>query len=477
MSNSLWGEEFVVEDTKEVAKKISKKIKNPETVSKTKKSKKKDIPLEEKMNIIRAEVYRILGKYKENTVTIRSREDLTKYIDAAIENGEIAIDTETNNSLDPLTCKLMGPCIYTPGQKNAYIPINHISPITGELLPNQLTEKDIREEFLRLVNTKIIMHNGKFDYKVIKCTCDVELEIYWDTMVGAKVLDENESAGLKQQYISKIDNSIEKYSIEHLFEDVEYALFEPELFALYAATDAFMTYKLYKYQIEEFNKPGNERLYNLFREVETPLTPIIAEMELRGVAIDLEYSKRLSKKFHKVLDKLYGDLEVEARKLDDKIAKWRQTPEANLKTTIKGKPQKSKNEQLTTPINFNSSTQLAILLYDVLGIDSVDKKSPRSTSEDSLKAISEKIDLPILNTILSIRGMEKLLGTYVDKIPTILSPRDGRLHGEFLQFGADTGRFSSKNPNLQNIPARGDNSVRRMFKATEGYTFVGSDYS
>lgn len=150
------------------------------------------------------------------------------------------------------------------------------------------------------------------------------------------------------------------------------------------------------------------------------------------------------------------------------INKWRQTPEANEEHYKDGKRQKTKNEQLTTPMNIGSPTQLAILFYDILKIEPFNKKTPRSTGEAALKKIEK--DIPIAKIILKIRGVEKLLGTYIDKIPTILSPRDGRLHGEFLQFGADTGRFSSKNPNLQNIPARGDITVRRMFTASEEYS-------
>ena len=244
---SLWGDDFNVTPEPQKQKKIIEKAAKPQkvktTTEKVIKSKSSSVSIHDKLRLIKEEVLRILGVYKDQTVVIRTREELTKYIDAAIVNGEIAIDTETNNSLVPLTCKLMGPCIYTPGQKNAYIPINHVDPDTRELLPNQLTEQDIKEEFLRLTDTKIIMHNGKFDYEVILCTCDVELEIYWDTMIASRILDENERANLKQQYISKIDPSIEKYSIEQLFEGVEYAIVDPEIFALYAATDAFMTYK------------------------------------------------------------------------------------------------------------------------------------------------------------------------------------------------------------------------------------------
>ena len=143
------------------------------------------------------------------------------------------------------------------------------------------------------------MHNGKFDYEVIKCTCGVKLDMYWDTMIAAKVLDENErSAGLKQQYIEKIDPSIEKYSIDHLFKGVEYAVVKPEVFALYAATDSMMTYKLYMWQKERFEIKGHERIYNLFLNIEMPIVEVAAEMELTGVEVDQEYSKRLSEKYH-----------------------------------------------------------------------------------------------------------------------------------------------------------------------------------
>ena len=129
------------------------------------------------------------------------------------------------------------------------------------------------------------------------------LKIYWDTLIGAKVLDENEkSAGLKQQYIQKIDPSVEKYSIDHLFENVEYAAVDPDIFALYAATDAMMTYKLYKWQKDQFMQPENSGIYKLFRDIEMPLVAVLAEMELKGIEVDQEYADLLSKKFHRRLD-------------------------------------------------------------------------------------------------------------------------------------------------------------------------------
>lgn len=453
MAGSLWGEAFEIK--KAPPKKIINKVNNPKDASKVLKRtlKSNNVSIEEKLNTIKLEVERVLGRYEGNTQVITTRDEFTKYINAAIENGEIAIDTETNNSLDPITCKLMGPCIYTPGQKNAYIPINHVDPKTLERLPNQLTEKDVYEELNRCNDIKIITHNGKFDYEVLKCTTGYKMNVYWDSMIAAKMLDENElSAGLKQQYIDKIDSSIEKYSIDHLFKDVEYAVVDPKLFALYAATDAFMTYQLYKYQEEQLNKVGNEGINYVFHNIEMPVLEVVAELELTGVCIDTEYSKRLSNKYHKMIDEVDAKINAEILKYTDQIEAWRLTPEANHKELSK-KPnihgeytlQKSKNEQLANPPQISSPQQFAILLYDVLQTPVVDKKSPRGTGEEIL----EKIGTPLCKLVLQKRGLDKLIGTYIDKLPECINKKDNRLHAKFNSVEARTGRFSSSEPNLR----------------------------
>ena len=342
----------------------------------------------------------------------------------------------------------------------------------------QCTEEDVKYQLARVDNLKTIYHNGKFDVEVLYFTCGIKLHIYWDTMIGARLLDENERASLKQQYISKIDPSIEKYSIEHLFEGVDYELFTPELFSLYAATDAFMTYKLYEWQLEKFESKGNERLYNLFRTVEMSVLPAVIDMELIGVCIDTKYCERLKKKYDKQLNKISAEISKELEKYQPEIAKWASTPEANQKQKNKAGEYagKSKLEQLDDPINIDSPTQFAILLYDILKAPIVDTKSARGTGEKILEKILEKRNIPLCKLILEKRGLKKLLSTYVEKMPLCISPRDNRLHAHFNQIGADTGRFSSSDPNLQNIPAHED-SIRMMFVASEGYTMVGSDYS
>ena len=121
-------------------------------------------------------------------------------------------------------------------------------------------------------------------------------------------------------------------------------------------------------------------------------------------------------------------------------------------------------------MNLASPTQLAILLYDVLKIKAVSQKSPRGTGEDILK----KINLPICDLILEERGLLKLINTYIDKLPECISERDGRLHAHFNQYGAATGRFSSSDPNLQNIPSA-NNEIRLMFTATKNEDIITFD--
>lgn len=465
--NSLWGQEFKLPN-KSNRDKIIQKANNPKKIKTVEQSlKSKNVNIEDKLTLIKQNVERILGEYSPNTSVIKTKEELTEYVDRAIMNGVIAVDTETDNSLDPLTCKLMGLCIYTPGMKSAYVPVNHINLKTRERLSWQLTEQDVKDELDRLSNTKIIMHNGKFDYQVLHCTCNCDLEIYWDTMIASKILDENEkSAGLKQQFIDKIDNSIEKYSIDHLF-NVEYAVVDPKLFALYAATDAYMTYKLYEWQIKELTKSENDNLMSLFMTIEMPVVKVSANMELTGVCLDLEYTERLSKKYHKLYDEVHEELLKELDKLRPQIEAWRNTPEAKII-----KQGKTNSDRLEFPPNISSPTQLSILLYDVLKVAVVDKRHPRGTGVDILKAIN----LPICKLILKERELLKLINTYIDALPEKVSERDGRLHCHFNQYGAGTGRFSSSDPNLQNIPSH-NNEIRMMFTASPGNILIGSDYS
>ena len=509
--DSLWGDEYLEVSSEEERLKdsaILKKIKNPKEIQKEKKVS-SSLSFADKMLVIRSEVTKILGKHKEDTILITTKEDLAKYIDKAIENGIVAIDTETNNSLDPITCKLMGPCIYTYGMKQAYIPVNHVNYVTKERLPNQLTEEDIKEQFMRLkvLKTKIVFHNASFDIRVIQCTCGIELDCYWDTLIASQILNENEGASLKEQYMLHIDPNHGKYDIESLFEGEKYAYIDPALFALYAATDAMMTLKLYDYQLKEFQKPENAEIFSVYMEKEIPDIPVVKDMELTGIEVDLEYAKRLSKKYHRILNQYDIPIQQELAKLKPLVDAWRQTEAANWRPKtycskevelsakknkkeweklLKSYPYsdeegiykcgKSKNEQLEDPISISSSAQLAILLYDVLGVPVFNKKKPRSVDKNTLPIIAEECDVPLVDLILEQKAFKTLVNNFIDKIPSLVNPKTGRIHCNFNQVGTVTGRFSCSDPNLQQIPSK-NHEVRLMFKARDGYVLVGSDFS
>lgn len=170
---SLWGPEFeiVSNDTK-----VLDKIDNPQNIKKAISSKKVDI--EDKMLLIEAEVNRILGKYKYDTLVIKTEEELIEYINKAIENKIVAIDTETNNTLNTFDCKLMGLCLYTPGMKNAYIPVNHVDRLTNERLSWQITEEQIKKQLQRIKDNNVyeVYHNAVFDIEVIYTTCGIKLK-------------------------------------------------------------------------------------------------------------------------------------------------------------------------------------------------------------------------------------------------------------------------------------------------------------
>lgn len=477
LDEGLWGSDFQVpeKEKKEKVKKVIEKATKPKDVKveTVKAIKKAALTLDERLKLITDEVYRVLGKQVENTVCLRSKEALHDYISKCIENGRIAIDTETNNSLDPVTCKIMGLCLYTPGEKQAYVPVNHRNKDTKELLGDQVSESEIKEELERIVaaNTYVVMHNGKFDYAVLKCTCNFICPMHWDTMIGAKLLDENKfdrgAAGLKSMYVNLIDPEQEKYDIEHLFKDVEYADVDPEVFALYAATDSLLTDKIYLWEKERFDLAENSDILNIATKIEMPAVTVISEMEMAGMEVDLEYGQLLSNKYHKILEGIDAKIADELKTLQPKVDAWKLTPDANAaQKNRSGKDGKSKVEQLEDPINLGSPSQLAILFYDILKAPVVNTEKPRSTGEEDLKAIAEKLNLDICKLILERREIVKLLSTYIDTIPELAQRwPDHRVRTHFNQYGAATGRLSSSDPiNFQNIPSH-NKEIRMLFKA------------
>jgi len=448
--------------------KLIKKISNNTSFKSTGVTIKGGGGLLEKIAKINAVINKSLDKYADKYDIIREENKFEQYIDKCIENNAVAIDTETN-SLDPITCIIAGMSLYTPGEKAIYTPINHISYITSIKIENQLSVEFIKEQLLRLKenNVKIIMFNAKFDIRVIKHQIGITLTAYWDGYIAARLLNENEDEnGLK--YLHKkycLDNQGDAFSYDSLFEGIPFIYIPINTGYLYAARDAEITYELFKFQepfltcqdYDETNK-GLDKLSYVFREIEMALIDIVIEMEDTGINLDMEFIEKLSKKYNNELEDIKKEFNEEYLKYKDKILDYKNK-------------QGSKNK-LEEPINIASSTQIAIFLYDILNLKSVDKKDPRGTGEPIL----QKINHPVVKIILKYREVTKLLSTYVDKMPNNLNPKTNRIHASFNQNGTDTGRFSSSNPNMQNIPSH-NKDIRKIFKATDGYLMISSDYS
>ena len=420
------------------------------------------------INTIKAMVEKNLGKYKDDYVIITDIQDLHDYITRCIHNKVVSIDTETTG-LDPLLDEIVGICIYTPEEKPAYIPINHVSYVTGVKVDNQLSKDVILNEFERLEYVDIIMFNAKFDIRVLRNQLgwkDAHCE--WDAYLASRLMNENEeSKGLKalhKKYV--LDGREDEFSFDALFKGVTADKIPVNTFYLYAAHDAIVTYELYEYQkqfmyydrtCDNEARNGMNGVSWVFFNIEMPCVKVVCDMEDNGVKFDFEYQQKLSEKYNKLLEEKTQEFYKCCSMYDKEIEEYKR---------------KNINHKLDTPINIGSPTQIAILLYDILKIEPPDAKSPRGTGE----AILQKIDNPIAKAILDFREMSKLVSTYIDKLPNCVNPKDGRIHCSFNQYGADTGRFSSSDPNLQNIPSR-NHDIRKMFVASDGYVLMSSDYS
>ena len=410
----------------------------------------------DKINTINAEVHKYLGKFKNKIKVIYTKRELAELIDLAIANGIISIDTETT-SLDPITCELVGVCLYTPTSFYTYVPVGHRSYITDNRIDEQITIEDLKEELERLVNVKQIYHNAKYDIRVLHWQLGIDFQPYWDTMIAAKLLNENESMALKYQYAKYIEKSSKDYDFDTLFKGIDFRNVPIETAAMYAGADPYITFKLYEFQKQFIGTEKYKGITNVFFNIEMPLIPVIADMENTGICIDREYANMLSLEYHQKLDEC-------EKKVYEEINKYAE----NINDYINNNP----NNKLSNPISISSPTQLAILLYDILKVNVVDKEKPRGTGEEILL----KIDNPICKAVLEYRGIAKLINTYIDKLPNTTNPKTGKIHASFNQYGADTGRFSSSDPNLQNIPSH-DKRIRKMFVASEGCVLVGSDFS
>ena len=408
-----------------------------------------------------------LGKYKEKYQIIQTEEALKEFVDNVIEFGAVSIDTETTG-LDPMQDTIAGICVYSPNQKSAYIPLNHISYITEMVVPNQLPSDVVRSEFQRFLDEKvqIIMFNADFDIRVLRHGIGLK-DIYctWDCYLAQRLLNENEDSNalkkVHQKYV--LNGQEDAFTFEELFKGIPFTMIPLQTAYLYAAHDPEITYELFEYQHrfirEDSPREDMRKIYKLFTEIEMPCVPVVADMEDNGILFDFDYNAKLKEKYHKLLDEREAEFHKSYKKYEKKIEEYRK-----------------KNGKLERPINIKSTDQLAILLYDIIGLepyyDKHKKKEVRTTREDYLVTL----DSDVARAILKYREFSTIVDTFIDKMPNCVNQNDGRVHCKFNQYGARTGRFSSSDPNMQNIPSH-NKDIRKMFTASPGYVLMSADYS
>lgn len=417
---------------------------------------------------IKAITEKNLGKYRDEYQVIRDKEVIHDFITECIGNQYISIDTETSG-LDPMRDTLAGIGTYTYGQKSAYIPLNHISYITNEKVDNQLPVEFVRYEFKRLFAKKpdVDMFNAPFDIRFLRNQAGIDTAYCtWDSSIGSRLLNENEPAkNLKALYNKYCCNGEEDvFRFDDLFKGIPFTLIPIDIGYLYSAHDPYITSRYCDYQrpFLTMNNPSCiehnlQQVAWVFHNIEMPIVDVVCDMEDTGVLFDFKYNEELKSKYHNLLEEKSAEFTVACNNLKDKIDSYRQ---------------KTPNCKLSNPINIDSPSQLSILFYDIMKVPVVDVKSPRGTGVNILKQMNNSV----AKIVLEYRAISKLVSTYIDKLPECVNPDDGRIHCKFNQYGADTGRFSSSDPNLQNIPSH-NKDIRKMFIAGDSNVLLSSDFS
>lgn len=441
----------------------SKAVKKASKKSSPKKSKANNIITQ--IEKIRVDVETNLAEYKDDFITITDEEKLIKYLKASAKNGVIAIDTETTG-LDALRDGIVGVGIYTPKKKTAYIPINHVSYINGSRIKNQLDEGVVQkalDKYLPKI-TEIIMFNANFDLRVLRNLLGVKnVRCTWDCYLAARLMNENEpSSGLKplhSKYVLR--GRKDAFSYGDLFKGINFAFVPIDIGAIYASHDPKVTYELYAYQKKYLNYE-NMNLKDVawvFHNIEMPCVEPTIAMEDTGVRFDFAYNEKLKKKYHKLLDERQKQFNDVCKEYEEDILRYIKRAGDSCK--------------LEYPVNIKSPGQLAILLYDIIRIEPLrDKRTKqpiRSTNEATLQALKH----PLADAILDYREFSTIVGTFIDTLPTWVH-EDGRVHCKFNQCGARTGRFSSEEPNMQNLPSK-LKDIRQMFIASNDEFVVYED--
>tara|TARA_B100001029_G_scaffold153583_1_gene137287 strand:- start:6767 stop:9520 length:2754 start_codon:yes stop_codon:yes gene_type:complete len=385
-------------------------------------------------------VPKIKGEYR----CANSESMINLMIQLIKKEGVFSFDTETS-SLSPFESELVGISISTQPETGWYIPIAH----EGEENISEIGLQFVKDIFKDPLIEKIA-HNANFDVSVLINNNFEINNLNFDTMIAANLLGKrylglkNLSLEIINQEMTPIEDLIGKGKDQISFKNVSL-----DKAVDYSCADADVTLRLKKIFEKDLDR---SELMKVMNEIEVPLIPVIVDMEKTGVSVNTNK-----------LNSLSNDLKNRINIL-----------EKNAKDIL------GQNE-----INLRSSQQLAKVLIDDLGVPKTKKTKTGYTMDAStLEDLLEIEDLNkdarnLIKIVLEHREFSKLKSTYSDSIPTLVNKKTERLHTYFNQSGTSTGRLSSSDPNLQNIPVRTEigNEVRKAFEAKNGYVLMSADYS
>ncbi len=375
---------------------------------------------------------------------VTTEDQLKAWVDRVEKAELIAFDTETT-SLDAMRAQVVGVSLAVETGKAAYIPVAHDYPGAPKQLSRETVLGALKAVLEDPERPKLAQH-GKYDINVLAghgvnvrgLAHDTMLESYvWNATATRHDMD-----SLAQRYLGY---TTIKYSdvAGKGAKQIGFAEVDLDTARDYAAEDADITLRLHHALWPRLEtEPGLKAVYT---DIEMPLVPVLARMEKRGVLIDVDNLKHQSQ----ALGKRMVEIQAEAYK------------------------------EAGREFNLASPKQLQAILFDELGLPVKVKtgKGAPSTNEEALDAIAD--DHPLPRLILDYRGLAKLRSTYTDKLPEMVNPDTGRVHTSYHQAVAATGRLSSSDPNLQNIPVRTEEGrrIRQAFVAPEGCVVMAADYS
>jgi len=380
----------------------------------------------------------------KNYQTVLTKDQCHDIIKQIHEKKRFAIDTETTH-IDPMRAKLVGLSISLTPHTAYYIPVAH----SGLDARNQLFRDWVLAEFKPLLENSAIQKIGqnlKYDWLIFQQYGIRLSDNLFDTMIASYVLDpSNVSHALDRIALSRLNYKMIKYKDvvgtgkkERCFSEIDL-----QLATQYACEDADITLivaDLFQKELQEND------LWKLFETVEMPLLPVLVHMEYTGIKVDLSVLKQLSQYFTQSLSELESQI----------------------------------YDQAGETFNIRSTQQLGEILFEKLKLPAkkkTRKKTGYSTDVNVLTQLAEIHPLPAI--LLKHRSQDKLRSTYVDALMTLIHPETGRIHTSFNQAATATGRLSSRDPNLQNIPIRTEQGrkIREAFVPEKGNVLLSADYS